>query len=96
MSKYYVKKDLDLKLYLHGRDEEFWLPLLEFPAEVASFDLRIRDEQEMVLVYVSIMEKETTLLSTDNHNCGNYNQKSFISCCKRSFIVSVFPPWHHS
>jgi hypothetical protein len=39
---FFFKKLIDLKIYIHKKGEEFWLPLFEFPSEILTFDLKAK------------------------------------------------------
>ena len=78
--------NFDLRMYVHKDGEEFWISMFEFPTELLNLRLNTKQEKEMLIATLELLEKDTIYLNTDNYFCSNYpqNQETYLDCCKRN------------
>jgi len=71
---------------MHNDGEEFWISMFEFPMELLYLQLNEKQEKEMLLTTLELMEKDIIYLNTENYLCKNYqpDEENFLDCCKRN------------
>ena len=75
----------DTKVYLHTKDEEFWLVLAYFPLEVSSVILDTTNNDGILSADLSFSTKRMKVLPRDKLPCTNYegsDQTRFVECSK--------------
>jgi len=55
----FLKKNLDLQLFLHNEGEEFWLVGPDFPVEMASTRLPVESGGNLALTQIYLSERMT-------------------------------------
>ena len=85
----YFKLDMDVKIFIHKRGEEFWLNgALYVPATITTTNIEISNQKGMQVASISLLEIEITHLSKLEQPCKHYSVDTssevidFIECCK--------------
>ena len=76
-----VKRNQDLKIYVHDRDDEFWLWHGLFPVSIEAVDLKVHSNPNDLIGDLILMKKETHFISKHGSGCKHYSGNETYSRC---------------
>jgi len=70
-----------LRIYLHNKNEEFWLQFIDFPTPTSQF---LFDVQSQLSSYglIRVKSLKTKLYNGGKGTCKDYDNDQFMSCMK--------------
>ena len=81
LTSLYLKKSLDLKMFIHNRGEEFWTTLSHFPVDQAILHFEFAPHIKTRVILNGMTTKEKTFLPNENLPCQSYSE-DFVKLCK--------------
>ena len=84
-----IKRNQDLKVYVHDIDEEFWLWRALFPVSIEAVELKVNSRPNDLIADLILKKSETHFISKNQHGsgCKHYSGKETYSRC----AMSQFP-----
>ena len=95
-SRLKLKKNVDLKLYLHEIDEEFWLYRAVFPFPLENLDFHIKNTQPKSFVDLTISKTEIHKINKTGFSCLTYPSNDSFSKCAIRKIPNLMTNWKNS
>ena len=95
-SRLKLKKTVDLKLYLHELDEEFWLYRAVFPFPMENVNFQIKDTKPKSFVDLTISKTEIHKMNKTGFSCLSYPQNDSFSKCAIRIIPNLMKNWNNS
>ena len=86
LKPFWVKRNQDLKVYLHDKDEEFWLWRAIFPVSIETVDLKVNSSPHDLIADLTLRKSETHYKSRNEHGCKEYSgNETFTQCAMNQF-----------
>ena len=88
-----MKKDFDLTMIVHSRDDEFWIQFSYFPTSSLKIRLTVNSSADVSIATMYLTKKQMIRLHTDTVPCKEYDKTPnphtmFVACCE-NFIRSM-------
>ena len=91
-----LKKNVDLKLYLHELDEEFWLYRAVFPFPMENLDFHVKNTKPKSFVDLTISKTEIHKMNKTGFSCITYPPNDSFSQCAIRKIPNLMKIWKNS